>query len=82
MKELLKKASKRTRVYWVQEENVNSGAFSFVLPRLERIIRSVGLHRELKYVGRRGISTTAVGSGEIHKKESAALLEWVQSIIV
>lgn len=34
----------------------------------------------LTYVGRRALATTAVGSSELHKKESAELAEWIKKV--
>jgi 2-oxoglutarate dehydrogenase complex dehydrogenase (E1) component-like enzyme len=61
---------------------LNSGAFDFVYPRLVRIARELGLNESIEYVGRRALATTAVGSSELHKKESAELTEWIKKLIL
>lgn len=38
--EILEKADKNAQVCWVQEENMNSGAFSFVEKRINRVLRT------------------------------------------
>ena len=60
---------------------MNSGAFEFVYPRLMRVARELGFDREIKYVGRQAIATCAVGSSELHKKESSELKEWVTGLM-
>lgn len=56
---------------------MNSGAFEFVYPRITRVLNDLKLG-QLTYVGRRALATTAVGSSELHKKESAELAEWIK----
>lgn len=68
--EILSKAGKESQVYWVQEENINGGAYYFADRRINRILKNLNFTKELKYVGRRAIATTAVGSSELHKKET------------
>lgn len=58
---------------------MNSGAFDFVNPRITRVLNDLNLGH-LTYVGRRALATTAVGSSELHKKESAALAEWIKKV--
>ena len=79
LKEILSKCSSNTKVYWVQEENMNSGAFEFVYPRITRVLKDLNLG-EVTYVGRRAIAASAVGSGEYHKKETSELSEWIKKI--
>lgn len=55
-------------VYWAQEEHENQGAYVFVAPRLQHLINSLNV-KELKYVGRRALSTSAVGNSKTHKAE-------------
>lgn len=47
---------------------MNGGAYSFVERRFARILKNLGFKNNLKYVGRRAVATTAVGSAELHKK--------------
>lgn len=61
---------------------MNGGAFYFVDRRINRILKHVGIKNELKYVGRRAIAASAVGSSELHKKETEDLSNWIKQIIV
>jgi len=45
-------------------------------------LSNLSIEKELKYVGRRAIAATAVGSSEIHKKETADLSQWINSLII
>lgn len=56
------------KVYWLQEENFNSGPFEFVSKRVQRVLNNLGIKQNLQYVGRRALAATAVGSSEKHKK--------------
>lgn len=40
------------------------------------------MEKEIKYVGRRAVAATAVGSAEIHKKEGENLNNWIKKILV
>ena len=70
--------NKNAQVYWIQEENFNSGAFQFVENRINRVLRNMGVSQEVKYVGRRACAATSVGSIELHKQETGALSGWVK----
>ena len=82
LEELLRGLSPNSQVYWVQEENLNGGAYQFVASRIQRALSAVGWKGDLGYVGRRAVSATAVGSVELHKRETAELNEWIREIIV
>lgn len=58
---------------------MNSGAFDFIYPRVTRVLNDLNLG-QLTYVGRRALATTAVGSSELHKKESAELADWIKKV--
>ena len=78
MSDILSKCNKNVKVYWCQEENVNGGAFYFVERRIARVIKNLGIDSQVNYVGRKAVSATAVGSVEMHKKETAELGEWIK----
>jgi 2-oxoglutarate dehydrogenase complex dehydrogenase (E1) component-like enzyme len=42
------------------------------------VIKNLGIDSQVNYVGRKAISATAVGSVEMHKKETAELSEWIK----
>jgi 2-oxoglutarate dehydrogenase complex dehydrogenase (E1) component-like enzyme len=48
---------------------------------VNRVLGELGL-KEVKYVGRRAVAATAVGSSELHKREATQLAEWIKDIIV
>jgi 2-oxoglutarate dehydrogenase complex dehydrogenase (E1) component-like enzyme len=36
--------------------------------RINRVLKKLGFKNSIKYVGRRALATTAVGSSELHKE--------------
>jgi multifunctional 2-oxoglutarate metabolism enzyme len=58
-------------VWWVQEEPENMGAWSFVYPRLARILRE---RAELRHVAREASASPASGSATVHDREQGELL--------
>jgi len=59
------------RLRWVQEEPENMGSWTFMYPRLQRL---VGPRFEVGYAGRVASASPATGSSEAHKLELARLL--------
>jgi 2-oxoglutarate dehydrogenase E1 component len=59
-------------VIWVQEEPRNMGPFFYVVPRLERLAKEVGLR--LRSVKRSGSASPATGSAKAHELEQKTLL--------
>jgi probable 2-oxoglutarate dehydrogenase E1 component DHKTD1 len=57
---------------WCQEEPQNGGAYSFMLPRLSKLLPS---GQTLKYVGRKPLAAPAVGIAYRHREEQATILE-------
>ncbi|GMK58230.1 hypothetical protein CspeluHIS016_0502620 [Cutaneotrichosporon spelunceum] len=62
-----------TQVVWAQEEPANQGAWSFVAPRLNRILEDRG-GEPAEYAGRKASATTATGVGAWHKEEAAEIV--------
>jgi 2-oxoglutarate dehydrogenase E1 component len=60
-----------TQVFWVQEEPENMGAWTFIAPRLRRILPAGAA---LTYVGRAEAASPAVGSYKIHQQEETDLV--------
>ena len=60
---------------WCQEEPQNMGAWWFVAPRVEQLLRKMG-HKcqQPKYVGRPESASTATGSAATHAQEQADLV--------
>jgi 2-oxoglutarate dehydrogenase complex dehydrogenase (E1) component-like enzyme len=82
MEELQKKnLSKDAKFYWIQEESMNMGCFSYVVPHLRRIMRNLGLKsNEVEYIGR-DAQSGANGCVNDHKEESANLGEAIKNLI-
>jgi 2-oxoglutarate dehydrogenase E1 component len=55
---------------WVQEESQNMGAWTFVAPRLQELLR-----QPAQYVGRDASASPATGSKLLHDREQAEIVE-------
>ncbi|CAI0443075.1 unnamed protein product [Linum tenue] len=64
-------------VVWCQEEPMNMGAYSCILPRLATAMKDTGRgsYDEIKYVGRGASAATATGFYQVHKQEQAEFLQ-------
>ena len=64
-------------VVWCQEEPMNMGGYTYVLPRLITSMKAVGRggYEDLKYVGRAPSAATATGFLKVHHKEQAELVQ-------
>ncbi|EGG18743.1 oxoglutarate dehydrogenase [Cavenderia fasciculata] len=60
-----------TKFYWVQEEQQNAGAWSFVEPRFKQRWSRTS---SIKYIGRDPLCASAIGISTIHKKEATKLI--------
>ena len=60
---------------WCQEEPLNMGAWSYIFPRLERV-----LSQRVRYAGRDRASSPAAGSKAMHYREQKALIESAFSV--
>jgi 2-oxoglutarate dehydrogenase E1 component len=69
MRERLAEFAGATSVVWCQEESQNMGAWSFLEPRLRRL-----LGREILYAGRDASASPAVGSLALHRREQEKLI--------
>ncbi len=56
---------------WVQEEPANMGPWSFIAPRLQRLLGD----RRLDYVGRAESPSPATGSLRLHQEQQAAIVQ-------
>jgi 2-oxoglutarate dehydrogenase E1 component len=63
---------KAREIVWVQEEPANMGGLFYLLPRLERIARSIGLN--VRSVKRSASASPATGSAKAHELEQKTLL--------
>ena len=75
------KLSKDIKFYWIQEESMNMGCFSYSAPHLRRIMRNLGLkNSEVVYIGR-DAKCGANGCANGHKQETAKLNEMIKNVI-
>jgi 2-oxoglutarate dehydrogenase E1 component len=65
-----------THFVWCQEEPQNMGAWNFMMPRLRDMLDAAGFaNRKLRYAGRKGSASPAVGSKGISDLEQKKLVE-------
>lgn len=63
-------------IVWVQEEPQNMGAWSYVKPRIDAVIREKKLpHSPIRYVGRPPSAATATGLYRVHVSEQNDLID-------
>ena len=63
-------------VVWCQEEPQNMGAWTYVAPRIESIIKRLdGPSKRPVYAGRHGAASPATGTNKVHVAEQAALVD-------
>jgi 2-oxoglutarate dehydrogenase E1 component len=60
---------KNAEIVWCQEEPQNMGAWTFVYPRIEEVLESLGRADRLRYVGRPAAASPAAGYYKIHDRE-------------
>src|SRR6185295_8271158 len=70
--EELNRYSNATEIRWVQEEPENMGGWSFMEPRLLKLL---GPNQTLRYVGRPASASPATGSHTIHQMEQQRLVK-------
>jgi 2-oxoglutarate dehydrogenase E1 component len=69
---------KLSRIIWAQEEPMNMGAYSWLLPRLRKLLDDLGLKKiPVDYIGRVERSSPAVGSARVHQKEQDEIVQKV-----
>ena len=69
--EIVKRYPNLKEIVWVQEEPKNMGAWSFIEPRIRKLISS---SISLQYVGRRRRSSPAEGDPIVHRKDQARIV--------
>ncbi|MCH7931708.1 MAG: 2-oxoglutarate dehydrogenase E1 component [Proteobacteria bacterium] len=63
-------------VIWCQEEPENIGAWTYVAPRIESILKRLdGACKRPRYVGRPGAASPATGLLKVHQREQAELVD-------
>jgi 2-oxoglutarate dehydrogenase E1 component len=71
-KEVISKHSNFQECYWVQDEPMNMGAYSYIRPILEELLPK---EKKIQFIGRETSAATAVGLYALHKKEHAAMMQ-------
>ena len=63
-------------IFWTQEEPLNAGAWSFVQPRMETVLKETNYHggKNIQYAGRPPSASVATGIKAAHVKEEQDLL--------
>jgi probable 2-oxoglutarate dehydrogenase E1 component DHKTD1 len=73
--------NKDLKFYWIQEESMNVGCFTYIVPHLRRILRKLDLNsREINYIGREA-QPGANGCVNDHKNEVTLLNESIKNLI-
>ena len=64
-------------VVWCQEEPMNMGGYTYILPRLITAMKAVGRggYEDVKYLGRAPSAATATGFYKVHLKEQAEIVQ-------
>lgn len=70
VEQVIKDYPQAKHTYWVQEEPRNMGAWDYIHPHLQKLLKT-----EIKYIGRPRSASPAVGSYVLHKNESKAIFE-------
>lgn len=71
----IKKYKKAKEVVWCQEEPRNMGAWYFIRPKIQEIMKSLKITEELEYVGRGYSASTAAGYSSVHKRKQKEIIE-------
>lgn len=71
LKQLLTKYPNVKEVYWLQEEPKNMGAWTFVEPRINKLLTN---GNKVRFIGRRRRSSPAEGEPNIHKLIQSKIL--------
>ena len=66
---------KHAEIVWCQEEPKNQGAWTFIEPNIEWVLKRIGAkHTRPVYAGRATSASPATGLASIHKSQQAALI--------
>ena len=76
----LKKYIHIENITWCQEEHSNMGAWSYIKPRFEQVIKQLGLSKTIRYVGRKESASPAAGYVGLHQQEYKELIAAVFKI--
>lgn len=64
-------------IVWCQEEPMNMGGYTYIMPRLITAMKALGRggYEDVKYVGRAPSAATATGFYKVHLKEQAEIVQ-------
>ena len=62
-------------ILWVQEEPKNMGAWSFIRPRFNDLLKYMDYSTKVQYVGRAAAAAPAPGHGFMYDAEEKAIME-------
>ena len=76
LRDALNKYPNVKEIIWTQEEPLNAGAWSFVQPRMETVLKETNYHNDknIDYAGRPPSASVATGIKAAHVKEEQDLL--------
>ena len=69
LENIIKQYSNIKEICWCQEEHKNMGAWSFISPILNDVIKKVFPNKDLLYTGRKESASPATGYSALHKAE-------------
>jgi 2-oxoglutarate dehydrogenase E1 component len=70
----------KAKLYWVQEEHKNMGAWTYVEPRFHTVLNKEGSGRSLRYIGRHAAAATATGNKFAHIMEQSKFMKEAMSL--
>ena len=63
------------KIIWLQEEPKNRGAWFYIKNQLEELLKALGQHIEIEYIGRKEGAASSEGSEKTHKKEQEKIMK-------
>ena len=75
LKEELKKYKNVKDILWAQEEPRNMGAWYFIRPKIEELMKELKIKEELQYVGRVYSASTADGYVSMHNRKQQEIIK-------
>jgi 2-oxoglutarate dehydrogenase E1 component len=77
LRAVLERYTRAVEVCWVQEESRNMGAWNFVQPLLDEVLRE---EVELAYIGRDEAASPAVGVRQTHQEEQQEIVDQAMNV--
>jgi 2-oxoglutarate dehydrogenase E1 component len=73
--EQLDKYKNAKQIVWCQEEHKNMGAWHYIKPKFEEVLKGIGSKLEVEYVGRDESASPAAGYMKLHLEELSKFLK-------